>query len=142
MMKKLYLNSYQSYIWNGLASDYVRKVRRLPGGLQESVGETLTAPGAGLEDAFETEGVAELLRRDGISLAAFQPPIVGYFLHSFARPLLRKPDNVHWEWLDGHNDEPMLQVQFRLPPGTYATCAIRELGRRSLESVFDTSGHT
>ncbi|WP_080934262.1 tRNA pseudouridine(13) synthase TruD [Xanthomonas albilineans] len=34
--------------------------------------------------------------------------------------------DLHWRWLDGHND--VLELRFALPPGSYATALLHELG--------------
>jgi tRNA(Glu) U13 pseudouridine synthase TruD len=84
----------------------------------------------------ELLAVEEVLQRDGLALADFSAPVLGCVqLSSFRRRVVLRPRDVALAWLDDDGLAtllPDLQLQFRLPAGAYATCALRELSRRPI----------
>ena len=62
-----------------------------------------------------------------------------YVLRAELRPLVVRPHAVNFDWVSGGGAEEekadeadVLKLQFSLPKGSYATCAMRELSRRPI----------
>ncbi len=66
----------------------------------------------------------ELAALSGEDAAALRAGLEAEGLKQERRALRLKPTDLAWEWLDGD----VLQLAFGLPPGTYATVVLAELG--------------
>ena len=119
-LQKLFVNSYQSYLWNLLAkSARGRKNMRLP-----VIGHSTRIDGyPKLEKAIQ-----KLIKKEGIKPGDFKG-ILGMDFPGDERNLLVYPKKIKWKaGRDGLNKgRGMLVISFALPRGSYGTYVIKSL---------------
>ncbi|KAL5517364.1 hypothetical protein EMCRGX_G002901 [Ephydatia muelleri] len=154
----MYVHSYQSYVWNKMASWRIAHL-----GLTPVPGDLVWTRGDSRHKEVDNkvgEEYIKLLQQDGLSIEMLRHRVKDYALPGDYRSLVLKPENVQWRSFD-YDDimQPLilsdldtleakpapvslpggqyraLSVEFSLPPSSYATMAIREVLR------MDTSSH-
>ena len=147
-MTRLYLHSYQSYVWNRIASQLVSELEAsVDEVLVELARTVLISPGqnaAEVGDRKTVQDIESVLAEDGLGISDFVTPVMGHALPCQSRQVVVHPEEVQFRWLSADPevavpDEststqkfPHLELQFSLPSGAYATCALRELSRRPI----------
>ncbi|CAL1289762.1 unnamed protein product [Larinioides sclopetarius] len=148
-MRLMYLHSYQSYIWNKVASKRIKEY-----GLKVLKGDLVPCE-AGAKGWY-----SEFLKEDGMEWSDFDSKVKANSLSGAYRKLIVVPEDVKWEIIpysdvtkslvlsdldrlqglpeptvDEAGSLKALKLEFQLPPSAYATMAIREISKQSTSYV-------
>ncbi len=125
-LKMLFVNSYQSYLWNTLARSYV----------MESASEKTSnfkIPVVGFATRLESypkikKNIQKLLKKEGIKLEDFKNIFKEISFPGDERDFLVFPKRVSWKiGEDEINKNKKLSISFELPKGSYGTLIIKSL---------------
>lgn len=156
-LKKLFVNAYQSYLFNRVLAERIDEIDSLrlgdlaykhdSGGVFRVEDPIVEAPRV---EAFEisptgpifgykmtrAEGDVGRLEQSIFDAARADPEafrsVKGMKLHGARRPLRFRPADLH---VDAGGDEfgPYVELSFNLPPGCYATMILREICKEHLQ---------
>jgi len=145
-----YLSSYQSFLWNLVLAEIIRKTadslfdvkfhpldlvqfRRLPQGKIEQLAELeIPTAAAGMPEMAEDLGktLSRVLYNRGVRLSKFRlPEIPQAYFSSFGRRAITIPEDLKWE--EGEDrlfpGKSMIMLEFSLPAGSFATMLIKSV---------------
>jgi len=145
-----YLSSYQSFLWNLVLAEIIRKTadslfdvkfhpldlvqfRRLPQGKIEQLAELeIPTAAAGMPEMAEDLGktLSRVLYNRGVRLSKFRlPEIPQAYFSSFGRRAITIPEDLKWEEREDRlfPGKSMIMLEFSLPAGSFATMLIKSV---------------
>ena len=130
-LRRMFVHSYQSYIWNLVLSERIRRdgnIRPKKDDIYEDIGvvQQIVGYDTQLEDNSLNDYLKELLEKDGITLEHFQlPHIPGMKISGTTRKIDIHPENWGVEYAENEG-EKFVNKEFSLRRGSYATVILRE----------------
>ena len=130
-LQKLFIHSYQSYIWNSTLSKRIELYGNLlPQGEDIIEENEIVVPIIGSKTDFQDnimyEFIRELLEKDNIAEKDFDLPKINWLKFAGSnRKMVIFPENFSYSSIKS-KDEDIINLQFSLGSGSYATIILRE----------------
>ncbi len=127
---RLFINAYQSYVFNKLLSRLVRsyhmEFHKVLGVCRRNGKYLLPVPGyrvRGWGDVGST--LEDIMASDEVSFELFKVPELGLKIPGSWREAYMKISDLSWNIVDDYE----IELRFRLSKGMYATTILREIGK-------------